>query len=156
MNEAAEVALTTVDQSANSLKTILFVLKDDKTYDTWVKIAEKLSFISMDDPGSVMPSTPKTPTTNTQKSTEQANAHDASKQSTSRKDIDEPASNDIATSVECTGDQPTTIPEKQGATGGVVTDSEPKVVQKKNDKRYIVNTAESIVFRIFFTSNFDK
>jgi hypothetical protein len=156
MNDAAEFALTTVDQSANSLKTILFVLKDDKTYDTWVKIAEKLPFISMDDPGSVMPNTPKTPTTNTQKPTEQADVRDVShvpKQSSIIKAVDESIPDDTPTSVECTTDQPSTIPDKQGAAGRVEVDSDD---QNKNKNRYVVTTAELIVFLIFFTVYFHR
>jgi hypothetical protein len=121
---AAEVALTTVDKNANSLGTILFVLKDDDTYDAWVKIARKLSFISMDSDDSAMPSTPKTPG-------EHVDVRDASKKSAIRKEIDEPASDDTPESVECTPDQPKTGAKPEDA--------------PKGDKRYAVNTEKLIV-----------
>ncbi len=100
-----------------------------------------------------MTSTSIPPTTNTRKASEPADVNDASNQSANRKVRGGSTSDDTQTSVECTTDQSPTTPDRRGATGGAELDSEPP---KDVENRYVINTAESIVFLIFFTENFHK
>ncbi|CAF1055742.1 unnamed protein product, partial [Didymodactylos carnosus] len=46
--EGAEIALTTINEFANNIKKVYFVLWEDHIYDTWLTMAQELGFITSD------------------------------------------------------------------------------------------------------------
>ncbi|CAF1008320.1 unnamed protein product [Adineta steineri] len=91
IDEGAEVALSTVDREAGSMRRINFVLRNDDTYDAWIKKADELGFISQDDPDIVTASTSSKSTDNTKDATQKSNRKDeriVTEQSDDRRIID--------------------------------------------------------------------
>lgn len=157
IDEGAEVALKTVDRKADSMKRILFVLKDDDIYDAWVKKADQLQFISLDDSGSVPTSPSKQPTTNERKTTEKSNENDkpnVSEQLPEKKVIDRSVESARKKSPQTLSSEPNETSDQQET-----TEKEGVSVRDKDDKtekikRYVISTAELIVFVIYFLETF--
>jgi hypothetical protein len=161
IDEGAEVALKTVDRKADSMKKIFFVLKDDDIYDAWVKKAEQLQFMSLDGTGAAATSTSKqsTTSTNTRKVPQNPDAHsesNASNEKSERKVIDgssgERTQNPAAHDHEEPSEKSSTNPnEKSDDQELAETD---KGDEAKKTKRYVISTAELMVFIIFFLKDF--
>jgi hypothetical protein len=163
LDEGAEVALTTINSNADSMSKILFVLMDDDIYDAWVKKAEQLQFILLDDGGAVATNTSKQPTSDTRKPTERPSSKhelDIPKQPSQMKVIDASTSASTEKPIESDHEK---SPENLSPNPEGKSDSQESVENEKDDglrdedgemkkkKRYVTSTVESMVSVIFFS-----
>lgn len=139
------------------MKTILFVLKDDKIYDAWIQKAEELQFTSLDNTGVPKTNIARQPSSNTQQTTGTPNENDGL-------NVPKPASNlkiiDASTShsprrpndsdPERSALDPDETSDGQGNTKKEEDDIAPDENDKTKRKRYVISTAGLIMFVIFY------